>query len=33
MELPQFAPLRREPGFGAATQGIPPAEARGGQAR
>jgi hypothetical protein len=32
-ELPQFAPLRREPGFGAATQGIPPAETRGGRAR
>ncbi|HEX5819910.1 MAG TPA: protein kinase [Gemmatimonadales bacterium] len=26
MELPRFAPLRREPGFGNATQGIPPAE-------
>jgi serine/threonine-protein kinase len=29
IELPQYAPLRRDPGFGAAMQGIPPAEARG----
>jgi hypothetical protein len=28
IELPQYAPLRRDPGFGAATQGIPPAEVR-----
>jgi tetratricopeptide (TPR) repeat protein len=33
VELPQFAPLRRDAGFGAATQGIPPAETRGGGAR
>ena len=26
VEQPQYAPLRRDPGFGAATQGIPPSE-------
>ena len=26
LQRPRYAPLRREPGFGAATQGIPPAE-------
>jgi hypothetical protein len=33
VERPQYAPLRRDPGFGAATQGIPPAEARGAPGR
>ena len=32
VEQPQYAPLRRDPGFGAATQGIPPARRSPGRA-